>query len=520
MKLADAKTMRRLDAAAVTRYGVAGLILMENAGRGVFESALKALEGSTGKRVSVIAGKGNNGGDGFVVARHLKNSGFDVKIFSTATVSVYKGDAAVNAIIWKKMGGETSVIRSVATLQKESSWIKHSSLVIDALLGTGVTGDVRGIAATVIDFINEAGRPVLAVDIPSGICADTGAVLGSAVRATRTATMALSKIGLHLYPGREYAGEVDLVDIGMPSALFEDKALTCELIDDTLVKGILRPKPADGHKGTSGRLLALAGSTGMTGAAAMAGLSALRAGAGLVTIGVPESLNPVMEVKCTEVMTFPLPEASGVTFGEVSVAQALKIERGKDAVILGPGLGNSGDTFKFVKGFLSGRDAGTPILIDADALNVLSGRAGIIKKAPGDKVITPHPGEASRLLGISIGEIQGDRVAAAKKLSKATGAVAVLKGGATVVASPDGRVFINPTGNALLATAGSGDILSGMIGGLLARGYDALGSATAGVYLHGLAADIAREELGGTTGMAATDLLGIIPSVFNDVQGR
>ncbi len=520
MKLVNADTMRRLDATSMSRYGVSGLILMENAGRGVFESALAMLEGSAGKRVSVMAGKGNNGGDGFVAARHLKNSGFDVRVFSTARVSAFTGDAAVNARIWKKMGGETVVIGSAAALQKESSWIKHSSLVVDALLGTGLTDNVRGVAATIIDFINAARRPVLAVDIPSGISADTGAVLGSAVRADRTATMALSKIGLHLYPGRELAGEVDVVDIGMPALLFEDKAIKYELIDDNLIGSILRPKPADAHKGTSGRLLALAGSTGMTGAAAMAGMAALRAGAGLVTIGLPASLNPVMEVKCTEVMTLPLPEAIGGELAEASVPPAIKAALSKDALLLGPGLGSSEDTFKFVKGLLLSSGSDLPLLIDADALNLLSGRAGLIKRARGDKVITPHPGEASRLLGVPVSDIQADRVGAAQKLSKVTGSVAVLKGAATVVASPDGRVFINSTGNAALATAGTGDILSGMIGGLLARGYDVLGSAISGVYLHGLAADTWREEFGGTTGMTATDLLGIIPLVFNDVLER
>ena len=421
------------------------------------------------------------------------------------------------------MGGGISVIRSAAALKTEGSWIKHSSLIIDALLGTGLTSNVRGVYVKIIDFINVAGRPVLAVDIPSGISADTGAVMGSAVRADRTATMALSKIGLHLYPGREYAGEVDIVNIGMPALLFEDKRLKCELIDDNLIKGILRPKPAAAHKGTSGRLLALAGSTGMTGAASMTGLSALRAGAGLVTIGLPASLNPVMEIKCTEAMTLPLPEAPGGVLGKASVRPALEATEGKDAVVIGPGLGASEDTFKFVKGFLSGRDRDAPpTLIDADALNVFAGKAGLIKKSHGEKVITPHPGEAARLLGVSISEIQADRVGSAKKLSKATGSVALLKGAATVVASTDGRVFINPTGNALLATAGTGDILSGMIGGLMARGYGALESAVTGVYLHGLSADIAREELffGGTTGMTATDLLGIIPKVINDAQGE
>ncbi len=515
MKLVSPKVMRSLDALAMSRYGLTGLQLMENAGRGVAECALELLKESKGTWVSILAGKGNNGGDGFVVARFLKNRGYNVKVFSTAPVSAFKGDAAINARVWRKMSGETIVIKKIAELEKEASFLKHSVLIVDALLGTGITSEVRGVTAGIIDYINGLDRSVLSVDIPSGIDGLTGAVLGSAIRAEATATMAISKIGLHIYPGREYAGKVAVVDIGMPATLFEDRRLRWTLIDERFAGSVLESKEVDSHKGSNGRLLVVAASPGLTGAAYMASMGAIRAGTGLVTLGVPASLNPVMEAKTTEAMTVALPETESGRLSSDAVDAILEAASGKDAIVIGPGLGLDEDITKLLKALLKPGILDIPLLLDADALNALSGSASAIKRSGLEVVITPHPGEAARLLGVGIEDILKDKVGAAELLAKKSGAVTILKGAGTVIATPGKEIFINPTGDASLATGGTGDILSGIIGALLAQGKGALASAVTGVYLHGLAAESITEALDGTSGMAATDLLVSIPPVMN-----
>lgn len=516
MKLLDARTIRSVDRTAVRRYGIKGLVLMENAGRGVAEAVKRELAGSTGAplRVVIIAGKGNNGGDGFVAARHLKNSGVDATVVALTRPDELRGDALVNARAWIKMNGEVFTVRSVADLKKRSSLLTHSTVVVDAIFGTGLSAPVRGFHAGVIDFINALGKKVVSVDIPSGIDATTGAVLGTAVKADLTVTLYAPKLGLYLYPGRGYCGRIEVVDIGCPKELVEDAVIRWELITAEYLRKVLKPRKAVSHKGSYGHLLVVAGSPGMTGAAYMAGMGAMRAGAGLVTVGVPEGLRTALEKKAVEVMTIGLPEGPKRTLGEVSFTKLKEALKGKAALVIGPGFTHSDEVRGLIEMLV--KNIKIPLLIDGGALSSLEGRASILKRSKAPVVLTPHPGEAARLLDSTPTEIQADRIASAERLVKATGATVVLKGAGTVVASPGGGVFINPTGNPALSTAGTGDVLAGLIGGLLAQGHSALDSAVSGVYLHGLAADILREK-GRDKGMIATDLLRAMPEALNSV---
>lgn len=517
MKILDARTMREIDRSATDEYGVLGLQLMENGGRGVAEIVKRELVASSmSGRVVIATGKGNNGGDGYVAARHLKNSGLRVVVFSVAPVEELKGDAALNARAWLKMGGEVRTLKSEEDVEGCASSFRHASVIVDAIFGIGLASPVKGIAAKVIGLINGLDRKVVAIDVPSGIDATTGAVLGCAVRAGVTTAMALPKLGLYTYPGREYAGRVEVVDIGLPARLLTDGRIRWNLLCGDDVRGLLRPRARDTHKSACGHLLVVAGSPGKTGAAYMTAMGAMRTGAGLATLALPKGLNAVMEAKTIEVMTEPLPETVDGVLDEASFEALLRIAKGKSAIAAGPGLGNTEGVHRLMERMVKETDA--PIVIDADGLNAFIGRLGLLKDSKRPMVLTPHPGEAARLLEASPSEIQGDRIKAAKTLASMSGAIVVLKGASTVIATPEGDIYINPTGNPALSTAGTGDVLAGMIGGLLAQGYPSLTAACAATYTHGLAADKIKEARG-EAGMMATDLLPIIPEVLNTLIG-
>lgn len=510
MKAADSDTIRNVDRAALERYGLTGLQLMENAGRGVAEAVLKELPGPG--RAAVFAGKGNNGGDGYVAARHLRNSGADAVVFSLCRTDELSGDAATNAGIWRRMGGDVREILSAEDLDKAGTSIRHSAIIVDAIFGTGLSSPVSGVHAATIDFINSLGRKTIAVDMPSGINATTGNVLGCAVKADLTATMAMHKLGLLLYPGRTYAGRVEVIDIGVPRELLYDEGIRWNLLTGSDVRKTLRPRRPESHKSTHGHLLVLAGSPGMTGAAYMSALSAMRAGAGLATLGVPERLNGIMEAKTTEVMSLGLPETQEGTLGAVSFEAVKKLLPGKTAVVVGPGMGSSDEVKRLIEMLLG--EVRVPLVIDADGLNSFGSGISAVRREGLDIVLTPHPGEMARLLGRSAAEVQSDRIGAAGELARSTGGTVVLKGAGTVIAAPSGEIFINPTGNPGLATAGTGDVLAGMLGGLLAQGYPPVQAACAATYIHGLAGDEVKRAQG-ELGMLAMDIVSEIPRLMN-----
>ncbi len=517
MRLFDAEAGRRLDLLAVKKYGLSVLQMMENAGAGVARIAAGELAACKGRRVCVIAGKGANGGDGFVAARHLMGAGADVKVFCTVPPGDVRGEASVNAAIWTKMGGRVTRLSTPGDIERHSAEISSADVIVDAIFGTGLSSEVKGVVSGIIDLINGSQATVVAVDIPSGIDASTGGRLGAAVEADVTAAMAAPKIGSYLYPGRAHSGRVEVVDIGLSPEFMDDGPKgNAVLITDALVSATLRPRGVDAHKGSCGHLLVIAGSAGMTGAAYMSGVGAMRTGAGLVTIALPESLNVVMEAKTTEVMTRPLPETTGQRLGLVSYDGLVDALAGKTAAIIGPGLGASDETIELVSRLIKIIDK--PLVIDASGLDAISTKLHLLKRSKYPVVLTPHPGEAGRLLGISSLEVQSDRVGAARAIAKESGAVVVLKGAGTVIADSSGSVFIGHTGNAALATAGTGDVLSGMIGAFLSQGYGAIEAAYCGVHIHGLAADEIKKS-GVEAGMMATDLLPVIPIVLATLSG-
>lgn len=510
MKLATAQEIRAIDGLAISRFGLHGLQLMENAGSGIASVIKRELDPKGKKRVSIFAGKGNNGGDGFVAARHLKNSGYEPVVFLSGEIENLAGDAGANARIWVKMGGAVVSVRSIDDIKARRTDIIHSGIIVDALFGTGLSSKVSGLHAEVIDYINDLDIKKLSVDIPSGIDATTGKVLGRAVKAHITATMAMPKVGLYNYPGRAYAGNIEVIDIGVPAVLLNEDKKHC-LITGELLRGFLKARNSDTHKGKFGHLLVIAGSPGKTGAAYMAAMGAMRAGAGLATIGLPESLQTVMAAKATEVMTIGLPETSEHTLADEPFEKLNEELIGKTAVVIGPGMGVTEESFRLIKKVLDRTQI--PAVIDADGLTVLGKRINTLK-GRGRIVLTPHPGEMARLLEISTEEVQADRIGAAKTLSQSTDGVVVLKGAGTVVATPEGWVFLNDTGNPGLSTAGTGDVLAGILGGLLVQGYPVNESACAAVYLLGLAGDEIKKQRG-AAGMMATDLLEVLPILLN-----
>lgn len=507
MKLVTAEQMRALDRRTIEQWGLPGMVLMENAGRAVVQVVAELLDEVGYGTVVVVAGKGNNGGDGFVVARWLHWAGVEVEVCLLPAGEELSGDAATNYRFAARAG---VTIFEGADRDVLDARLDRAALIVDGVLGTGITGEVRGAAAAAIAAINAAPAPVVAIDIPSGVHADTGAILGDAVWAHTTVTFALPKVGLYQYPGRERCGRIVVAPIGMARALVEDDTLNTNLTLEHDAAWMLPGRSPEMHKGDAGRVLVIAGSVGMTGAAALAGLGAARAGAGLVYIACPRSLNDILEVKCTEVLTRPMPETDSRSLALAAQDELLAAASGVDAVVLGPGLSQHPETAELVRRLVARIEA--PLVIDADGLNAFAGRVGELTARSAATVLTPHPGEMARLTGEPTGAIQADRLAAARSLAAQTGAVVVLKGAGTVTAAPDGEAWVNPTGNEGMASGGMGDVLAGMIGAFLAGGAAPLDAAVAGVFYHGRAADLAVEP--GRRGLVASDLLKLLPTVF------
>jgi NAD(P)H-hydrate epimerase len=497
-----AEEMAALDAATIQQLNIPGLILMENAGRGIAEIALEMLENPSGKIVHIYCGAGNNGGDGYVVARHLLNHGAIVKTCVLTTRENIKGDAQTNLNALIGMGHQPLFMDRIPELNEKPD------LVVDALLGTGVKGALRGLYADVVMHINNLQTAVLAVDIPTGVNADTGKVDGPAINATRTATMALAKRGLLFSPGREHTGQLDVIDISMPPHVVEDNHPHVYLVDKNFIQSILPQRSPDAYKNKVGMIQVVAGSTGITGAAALASTAVLRTGAGLCYLNIPKSLSPILESLSAEVITRPLDDQGAGIFVE-GHAEAINAElQNRAALVLGPGIGATDKTIKLVHTLM--KTNSLPLVLDADALNACASDLSLIKNYKGDLVITPHPGEMARLTGLSIKEITAQPIHIARQYAQEWQCSIILKGGPTVTALQDGRVYINSTGNAGMATAGSGDVLSGIIGGLIGQGLGTEDAAIAAVYLHGLSGDSAYNKF--NVGLIAGDIVDHIPS--------
>ncbi|PWU17056.1 MAG: bifunctional ADP-dependent NAD(P)H-hydrate dehydratase/NAD(P)H-hydrate epimerase [Candidatus Rokuibacteriota bacterium] len=498
-----AADMRAVDARAIADLGIPGPRLMENAGAGATHLIAREFRPIRGRRVVVLCGKGNNGGDGFVVARRLKSQGAAVQLFLVGRRQDVAGDAAIARDRWSGRIAELVADSDLGPLARE---LGRTELIVDALLGTGLTGPARGLTARVIDMVNEAGHPVVSLDVPSGLPSDDGTVLGPTVRASFTPTFVGYKRSLVLQPGAAYAGRVRVVDIGIPRDE-GDRGIATFLLEEPDIRRHFPARAVDAHKGSFGHVLVIAGSLGKTGAAALAGRSALRSGAGLCTIATPASQQPVVASLGMEYMTEPLAETAGQALSLGARSRVLELASRVDAVALGPGISMDPETQELVRALVV--EVARPMVIDADALNALAGHLEILERVAAPRVLTPHPGEMARLLGASIAEVQADRLETVRRFCTHSRAALALKGAGTVIGGPDGRVFINPTGNPGMASGGSGDVLTGMSGAFLARGLDAVTALQAACFIHGLAGDFACAEHG-EEGLIAGDIVNAI----------
>lgn len=516
MKVVTAAEMRRIDQTTIESIGIPGSVLMETAGTAIVDAIQQYYPDS--QRIGVFVGKGNNGGDGLVIARHLAHRGRDVRIFLTAPKSRFTGEARLNLQIAENLGlPMTEAPREPRILSGF-----NCELLIDAVLGTGVRGVLRPPLAEVIHTLNALPIPILSVDIPSGLDADTGHPLGTCVRAGRTITIGLPKRGLLLQPGADLAGTLEIADIGFPKQVVAAQSIKVNWTAATHAAQWLPSRPPASHKGSYGRVLVVAGSTGMTGAAALASEAALRAGAGLVTLAIPEHLNPILEGLLPEAMTLPLPETDAGSLAVSGVSTLLTFAEKTGAVLaIGPGLSQHAETVSLVHELVrENRDQklGLPMVIDADGLNALAQNRAIIETLEGNAVLTPHPGEMARLTDTAVAALEQDRIRTAQEFATEHTVTLVLKGAPTLTATANGDVWVNSTGNPGMGTGGMGDVLTGIIAGLIAQGCPHETAAALGVYLHGLAADRAAETLG-MHGLIASDVLHAVPETIAAIAG-
>lgn len=509
MKAVSAETMRGLDRRAIEDYAISGLQLMERAGANVAEAILSRFGKAEERSLLILAGKGNNGGDGFVVARLLAGDGWQVTLLLFASADALRGDARTN---FERLPASVKQIYFQEISSDAARQLAGSSAVIlDALFGTGLTTGLSGVYEDAVRLVNSAARPVVAIDIPSGVDATTGKIPGEAVRADITVTFGAAKIGQFIYPGAGHVGELIVTDIGIPAELTATAPFV-EIIDRDYAAGVLQPRLKTAHKGSCGHCLIIAGSTGKSGAAVMAANSAMRSGAGLVTLAVPAAIHPVVEVKTTEAMTVPLAATSSGALSHDALTEIEGLLAERDVAAIGPGLGGHAETIAVIRTVISA--ASVPLVLDADALNALGGDLSPLQASASPALIlTPHPGEMARLGGVTVAEIESNRLEAARSFALANKCYLLLKGAGTVVAAPDGRLAINSSGNPGMASGGMGDVLTGVITALLGQGYEPFTACCLGAFCHGFAGDLAAADKG-EIGLIATDLQEMLPQAF------
>ncbi len=513
MRLVTAEEMRLADNSAINEYGIPGAVLMENAGQALARQAEKMLGTLAGKKIAIFCGGGNNGGDGLVAARHLYNRGCEVRLYFLADPEVFRGDALINYNIITNMGITGFQLLEGNRLNVARMALWSSDLAIDAIFGTGMRDNVQDIALEVINMLNESNTPVIACDIPSGLSSSTGQPLGAAVKAAATVTFGFCKMGLVLPAARQFVGELVVADISLPMQVEETLGSRRELIDEEFCRRWLAPRELEAYKGDFGHVGVFAGSKEMPGAAILAAKGALKMGAGKVTAALPLAARASFTAQIPEAMLM------NTTDNEIGGVDADNIEQmagfPADAWVIGPGLGRDEKTLQVIREFLP--QLTVPAVLDADALFAVCGYLRLLKKSTVPLVITPHPGEMAKLLGVNISDVQSNRVAVAEGFAKQTDVVVVLKGAGTVIATPEGRIFINNTGNPGMATGGSGDVLAGMIATLLAQGMVPAVAAACAVWLHGKAGDIAAAQ-GGIAGLLAGDIAAAVPAALNAIN--
>ncbi len=508
--------MREADRRTVEEIGIASLVLMENAGRQVV-AAIEAvhadlLEG----QVAILCGRGNNGGDGFVVARTLLQRGVDVAVFLFGQVADVRGDARVNLEILGRLGLTVVEISDSQAWELHASEVDDSALIVDAIFGTGLNAPLSGLLETVVADVNGAGVPIVSIDLPSGLSADSHVPIGDSIEAGMTVTLGAPKLPLVLPPAETRAGDIVIADIGIPEEVFESlDGPRVELLTRAGIRQHLTPRAADSHKGDYGHVLVVAGSRGRSGAAHLAAVGALRSGAGLVLVATPASCQAIVATMGPEYMTEGIDETVD---GLDPAAVDRVLEAARDVVAIGPGLGQASGTREFVRTLLD--RATMPVVVDADGLNAFVGATDLLRGREGrDVIITPHPGEMARLVGMSADEVQASRVEVARNFAVAQGIYVVLKGHRTIIATPLGNIFINQTGNAGMATGGTGDVLTGMVAAWLAQLLDAEAACKVAVYLHGMAGDLAEADEG-EVAMTSGDLAGYLGDAVLELTAR
>jgi NAD(P)H-hydrate epimerase len=517
MRVLNARQMRDADGYTINEIGIPSMVLMENAGRQVVAAMEASFDDLASRRVAVLAGRGNNGGDGFVVARTLLQRGVEVAVFLLGTIAEVAGDARANLQILGRLGVTVVEIADAQDWELHFSDISKTGLVVDAMFGTGLREPLSGLMQTVVADVNGSGIPVVAVDIPSGLSADTHRLIGDAIEATLTVTFAAPKIPHVLPPAERRCGDLVIADIGIPTEVIDEvEGPAVDLLTRERMRELILPRAQDAHKGDFGRVLVVAGSLGKTGAAALTALAALRSGAGLVTVACPAQVLPVVASLAPEFMTVALPDTGGGEVADGALDRVLA--EPADVIAVGPGLGTGAGARALVHGLLD--QAGVPLVFDADALNVfaeaparLQGRDGL------DVIITPHPGEMARLVSKSADEVQDDRLEIARAFAQSHGVHVVLKGHRSLIAAPDGQVSINLTGNPGMATGGSGDVLTGMIAAWAAQLLDPQAACQLAVYLHGVAGDLAEADEG-EHALIASDIIGHLGDAVAEVSAR
>lgn len=517
MKIVSARQMKEIDERMIKDFKVSALTLMERAGKSVADLAFKILEeNGWPRRVVVFAGKGNNGGDAFVAARFLEEMGVKTQTLLLSLQDEVKGEAKENLKKLKSKGAGLLEIKSSEDLNHVLAQIEKTSVAIDGIVGTGSKNILQGLFAEAAEMINAKGfASVVSIDIPSGLHPDDGIAKGPCIRADHTVTMGLPKIGLIREDGINWTGDLHICDLEIPSEIMQEISSRELLL--TLDEVILPPKRHRiSHKGNYGHLLILGGSPGLTGAPSVSAAAGLRIGAGLVTVGIAQSLNSILEVKLTEAMTLPLPEEKAGILGLTALDSILHFSEKAAAIVVGPGLGSDAQTVELVQRLIS--QISVPIVLDADGINAVSSNVSILDSVKAPLIVTPHPGEMGRLMGQSSEYVQSHRWEAARKFSRDHHVITVLKGAGTVVSDIDETLFVNTTGNPGMAVGGMGDVLAGMIGGLLAQGLDPIDAAKLGVYLHGLSGDRVSAELKIEQGLLASDLMPMIPKILRELQ--
>lgn len=504
-KVCYAEQMRNIDRAAEEIASIPSIVLMENAAIACVEELKKDFELSK-RTVAVFCGKGNNGGDGLAIARHLYNLGVKVKIYLVSG-NDFSGDAKINYDIVNSMDISLDTITDTDGLEYV---IRSYDIIVDAILGTGISGTVRGNAFEVIKLINENARYILSVDVPSGINSDSGEICGICINANKTVTFAAYKVGMFMYPAADSVGEVVVKGISIPQNVIDSQNVQLNLTDSEFARSVIKPRENNSQKSDYGKLLIIAGSEGMSGAAYLAAQSALKSGAGLITLACPKSINKILEVKTTEVMTLPLCDIDG-HLDYLASNEILSRLDSFDAVLIGPGLGRERSVFEVVKTVL--QNSKVPVVADADALFAISRDKGILRDCDCELIFTPHAMEMSRLTGLEIPYIEANRLEVSKEFCEETGATLLLKGHHTIVTAQSLEQYISNTGNPGLATGGSGDVLAGIIAALAARGLDCAQAAAVGDYIHGTAGDIAKERFG-MESMSAENVIECLPEAF------